>query len=85
LLNRRRTPSSAAGAVVSLIKKAAEAKVFQEIVCLALFAVSGIHPLRRVSYLKANADAHRLGLNGSAAKLCQLPFLSNSKPSCVGA
>lgn len=75
VLNRRRTPSSAAGAVVSLIKKVGDAKVFQEIVCRALFAGSGIHPLRRVSYLQVNADAHRLGLNGSAAQLCQPPFL----------
>ena len=85
VLNRRRTPSSAAGAVVSLIKKVGEAKVFQEIVCRALFAGSGIHPPRRVSYLQANTDAHRLGLNVSAAKLCQSSFLSNSKPLCVGA
>jgi hypothetical protein len=69
VLNRRRAPSSVAGAVVSLIKKVGEAIVFQEIVCLALFSGSGIHPLRRVSYLQANTDAHRLGLNGSARKI----------------
>lgn len=84
MLNRPRTPSSAAGAVVSLIEKVGETKVFQEIVCRQRFAGSGIHLPRRVSHLQLIAGAHRLGLNGSAAKLCQSSFQYNSKPNWAG-
>lgn len=65
MLNRRRTPSSAAGAVVSLTKKVGEAKVFQEIVCLVLF--EEVEYTRSTECLTCKQMRTRIGLDLAVA------------------